>query len=511
MTLRFETTPLARPPAWDVDRLVETRQVSLDPALRKAFVVQARPAEDNLERLFSGGGLCVTTGQQPGLFLGPLFALYKALSAITLARRLTERLDHPVAPVFWVAGDDHDLAEANHVYVVNLANEVDEIRLRDRDHAAPLRPLYQEHLGPEVGAAIQRLEETTPDTEFRSHVLQWVRRHYRSDRHYAAAFAGALADLLGPRGLLVLRPTHPGAKRTIASHLLRALERAGELDDALRRRVDEVDGQNAPVPVGEGASTVMVEGVLGRDRLMVEGDCFVSRRSRETWTFSDLRRLAESAPERLSPNVLLRPVVEAAILPTLAYIAGPGELGYYPQCAPIYDMLHVRPQACLPRWSARILETRITKVLEKYHLAPEDLVQEGRAEAGIAEADMPENATAALRGLRKALGSEYARLQETAVTIDPTLKKSVTSHRNAALAGVNDIEKRIVTHLKKQNEILVQQIAKARHNLFPNGKPQERVLNVVPYLIRYGEEFVEAALQASDVWSGSLESPTRGA
>ncbi len=231
MTLRFETTPLARPPAWDVDRLVETRQVSLDPALREAFVVQARPAEDNLERLFSGGGLCVTTGQQPGLFLGPLFALYKALSAITLARRLTERLDRPVAPVFWVAGDDHDLAEANHVYVVNLANE--------------LRPLYQEHLGPEVGAAIQRLEETTPDTEFRSHVLQWVRRHYRSDRHYAAAFAGALADLLGPRGLLVLRPTHPGAKRTIASHLLRALERAGELDDALRRRVDEVDGQNA--------------------------------------------------------------------------------------------------------------------------------------------------------------------------------------------------------------------------------------------------------------------------
>lgn len=511
MTPRFETTPVAPAPEWDVDRLVASRQITLDPMLRDAFVAHGA-AEANLERLFSGRALCVTTGQQPGLFLGPLFTLYKALSVIALARRLTARLERAVVPVFWVAGDDHDLAEANHIHVINRANEVEEIRLGDRDPAAPLLPLSKEHLGSALGAALQRLEETTPETEFRAEIFQWIRRHYEPDRDYASAFAGALAELLGPHGLLILRPTHPNAKRTMVPWLVEALEHAPVLDEALRRRVEDVygDPQHAPVTVGDGASTVMVEGPMGRDRLIMEGDRLVGRRSRESWTLQHLRRLAESAPERLSPNVLLRPVVEAAMLPTIAYVAGPGELQYFPQCAPIYDLLEVTPQACLPRWSARVYETRISKVLEKYQVTPDDLVQEGRAEATLVREDMPADATDAMRRLREALRSEYARLQQSAVGIDPTLKKSVTSHRNAALAGVNDIEKRIITRLKKQHEILVQQIAKARHNLFPHGRPQERVFNVLPYLVRYGMEFVEAALGACDEWSESLESATRG-
>lgn len=512
MTPRFETTPLAPAPEWDLDRLVAARQVTLDPMLRDAFVAHGA-AEANLERLFSGRGLCVTTGQQPGLFLGPLFTVYKALSVINLARRLTARLGQVVVPVFWVAGDDHDLAEANRIHIVNRANEVEEIRLRDRDPAAPLVPLYKERLGPALDAALRRLEETTPETEFRASIFQWIRRHYVPDRDFATAFAGALAELLGPHGLLILRSTHLNAKRTMIPWFLGALEHARALDEALQRRVEDVFGhaQHAPVTVGDGASTVMVEGPMGRDRLIVEGERFVGRRSRESWTLRDLRHLAESAPERFSPNVLLRPVVEAAVLPTIAYIAGPGELQYFPQCAPIYDALDVVPQAYLPRWSARIIETRISKVLEKYHVAPDDLVPEGRAEASLVQEDMPADATAAMRGLREAIQHEYARLQRSAVGIDPTLKKSVTSHRNAALAGVNDIEKRIITHLKKQQEILVQQIAKARHNLFPHGRPQERVFNLVPYLVRYGVEFVEAALGACEEWSRSLESATRGA
>jgi bacillithiol biosynthesis cysteine-adding enzyme BshC len=506
VTLRFQTTPLASSPGWDLDAVIASRRLSLDPALGAAFVAHG-PAQANLE-LLRGGARCVTTGQQPGLFLGPMFTLYKALSAISLAQRLSQRLQEAVVPVFWVAGDDHDFAEANHVYVVNLANEVEEIRLRDREPSDPSTPLYRELLGADIEEAFRLLGKSTPETEFRPTIFEWARRHYRGDTDFASAFAGALAELLGAHGLVVLQPTHPAVKQAMAPYLLRAIEIATELDRALHQRALELEaqGHEVPVVVGDGATTVMIEGRLGRDRLMGGRDGFVSRRSGERWTVEELQHITATEPTRLSPNVLLRPAIEAALLPTLAYVAGPGELRYHPQCQPLYQYLDIVPQLFVPRWSARVLEARVTKVLEKYDVDPEDLVQEGRVEASLVHGDIPAEATAAMRSLRKALGSEYGRLQEAAVTIDPTLKKSVASHRNAALAGVNDIEKRIIAHLKKQHDILVQQIAKARHHLFPHSRPQERVFSVIPYLVRYGHAFVDTALEASAEWAASLES-----
>ncbi len=511
MTLAFDTTPIAEPPTG----LLETRVVppaqALEPSLRSAFV-GGRGTEPSLDALFDGGALCVTTGQQPGLFLGPLFTVYKAVTAIALARRLSTQLKRPVVPVFWVAGDDHDFAEANHFHIVNLNNEITEIRLRGRDPDAPSLPLYREPVGMDVDAVLAALETETPPTEFRDQVLTWIRRHYQPEQDMATAFAGALAELLSPHGLLVFRPTDSSAKRAMAPRLLQALEHAVALDRALaeRRRELERGGHPVPVSVGDQATTVMIEVSLGRDRLIIDGNHFVARRSQETWTFRQLEAIAQTEPERLSPNVLLRPVIEAALLPTVAYVAGPGELAYSPQCAPVYDRLGVEPQPFVPRWSARILEAKITKVLEKFGIDPDQLAQEGQVEGQLMREEMPPEAAAALRTLRQTVQAEFARLEREVMAIDPTLKKAIAAQRNSQLGGIADVEKRLVSHLKKQSEILVQQVTKARNHLFPLGRPQERVFNVVPYLIRYGTSFVDSALATADEWCGSLESVRHG-
>ncbi len=510
MTLPFRTTPFVTPSPWVVRRRVPTGRAPLPADLRPAFHA-THAAEAQLDRLLDGDALCVTTGQQPGLLLGPLFTIYKALSAIALAEVLGERLDRPVVPVFWVAGDDHDFAEANHVFATDLSNEVTELRLRERAATAPLTPLYREPLGPDIDAILDRLRELTPETEFRPSILEWVARHYRPKQDFATAFADALAELLGPHGLVVFRPTHERAKHAMAPLLLEALRRTSALNEALTERARSLESarQAVPVPVGDTASLVMMEGKLGRDRLMVVDGGFESRRAQETWSMQSLETIARDEPMRLSPNVLLRPVVEAALLPTLAYVAGPGELAYFPQCEPLYDALDVVPQATVPRWSAMALETRVSKVLRKYDLEPDDLRDEGRAESRLAREDMPADAADALSHLRGHLGEEYGRLERAAGAIDPTLKKPIASARNAALASVNDVEKRIVAHLKKGNDIVVQQIAKARHNLFPHGHPQERVFNVTPYLIRYGSGFIDAALDECRRWTRTLESTIR--
>lgn len=509
MSLVFDPTPLADALETDPATAAPARAAAVDPSLRPAF--QARDAAtDHLERLFDEGALCVTTGQQPGLLTGPLFTIHKALSTVALARELAARLDRPVVPVFWTAGDDHDFAEANHIHLVNLENAVERVSLRERDPAAPLVPLYREPLGPEIAGVLDAVRRTTPDTEFKDEILAWIERHYTPEHDLAGAFAGALAELFGPAGLVVFRPTHPAAKARMAPYLLEALRQAASLDEALGQRARELAARGAPVPVGvgEGATNVMIECQLGRDRLMIGDGGFTARRSGERWTLAELEGVARNAPVRLSPNVLLRPVIEAALLPTLAYVAGPGELAYLPQCAPLYRALDVAPQAPVPRWSGRVIEARVAKVLEKFALTPDDLAgPEGQLETRLVQDEMPDDATAALAALRKAVGTEYARLERAAAVVDPTLKKPVQSARNAALAGVQDLEKRILAHLKKQNEILQQQLAKARHHLYPLGRPQERVFNVVPYLIRYGHAFVDQAADASAAWMASLTAP----
>jgi bacillithiol biosynthesis cysteine-adding enzyme BshC len=496
VTARFQATPLAVPALPDPAAGVERRRVAFPPQLVEAMVAHGT-AEQQLERL-AGGALCVTTGQQPGLLTGPLFTVYKALTAVALAESLSNRLGEPVVPVFWVAGDDHDLAEANHVRYLTRENEVKRVALRDRAPDAPLTPLYRERLGPELTTVMAELVAHTPDTEFRADVLSWLERHYRSDVDFATAFAGALAELLGRFGLVVFRPTHPAAKRAMAPLLLDALRSAAALDASLGARAAELQahGRPAPVSVGDGATGVMLEGRLGRDRLVVDGETLVARRSGESWTLEQLARIAADDPERLSPNVLLRPAVEAALLPTLAYVGGPGELAYLPQADPIYTALGVEPQSPFPRWSAQILEQRVTKVLTKYGVSTDDL-QRADLESVLVRDDMPEGVRVPLSTLRTALGQQYQQLQGAVTAVDPTLTKSVQSTRNAALAELNDLEKRIVSHLKKQNEIVVQQIGMARNSIYPGGQPQERVFTVAPYLIRYGMSLLDAALEGA--------------
>ena len=241
MNPRIVTTPIA--PLVVPETPVAPRRVEPD-------VIAAALPGPGRDRLAAGPVLLVTTGQQPGLFTGPLYTVYKALSAIALARRLERDRRVPVVPLFWVAGDDHDFAEANHTWFLNADGEPTEIVLRTRAPEAPLVPLAREPCGPEVGAALAQLRAGTPPSEFQAAVLAWLERSYRPDATLADAFAGALDALLGPRGLVVLRVYDPSAKRAAAPWVLKGLD----------------------VTLPDGYTPVFVEASQGRDRLQRDGE-----------------------------------------------------------------------------------------------------------------------------------------------------------------------------------------------------------------------------------------------
>jgi len=423
------------------------------------------------DKLADGAVLAVTTGQQPGLFTGPLYTVYKALSAIALAQRLERALAAPVVPVFWVAGDDHDFAEANHAAFLNAQGDLADIVLRERPADAPLAPLARERCGAEIRGALDQLKSGTPDTEFKADVVRWLEGAYRPEVTLADACAEALQVLLAPRGLAVLRAHDRGAKQAAAPWLLRGL------------------GTTLP----DGYTPVFVEAGQGRDRLQASGDAFVTRRSQERFTRVDLERLAREAPERLSPNVLLRPVIEAALLPTLAYAAGPAELKYLPDAAPLYDLLGVARQAPVPRWSGVLVEGRVEKLMQRYGLGLEALDgKPGELEARLVRESLPPEATESFGTLRQEIEVRYAGLARVVSAVDPTLERTVQSARNAALVGTQEIEKKLIASLKRESDTLLRQISRARDAVYPRGEPQERVLTLASFLIRYGPGLLDA-------------------
>ena len=501
MTARFEAAHGTRPPlgldAFDAARAAQEGR-AFPRAAASALVVgpgpEASPAARAREALLAGRALAVTTGQQPGLFTGPLFTLHKALTASALAEALATRWSRPVVPVFWVAGDDHDFVEINHCAVITADGAVRTVALRERAAGAPMLPAYREPVGPEVERALAAVEEALPPSDFRAETMGWLRAAYRPERSMAEAHAAALADLLAPLGVVVCRGWDGPHKQAAAPVMLEALREAGPLDQELAQEAARLAGagDEPPVAVGEGMSLVMVEAAGGRDRLRIDGGGFVARRSGERFTLPDLEGLLGSQPERLSANVLLRPVVEARVLPTVAYVGGPAELGYLRQVGPLFARLAVPRPVPAPRLSGFVVEAKVDKVLERLGVALADLARpEGELASALLRDALPREAAGALGALRSALDERWAAVRAAASGIERTLERPVETARNQGLHAVDEIEKRLVAALKRSNETALQQLARARTNLYPDGKPQERVLTAASYLARHGRPLLE--------------------
>ena len=483
MTLRFVTTPLPTPLCWP-----EPRAGGINPSLLAAFIAAAG-TDGALDRLKDPSTLVVTTGQQPGLLTGPLYTIHKALSAVALARIGEARWNRPVVPVFWAAGGDHDFAEGNHASWIGADGATVTMTLRERAPDAPLTPLYREPVGPEILPVLDRLALDLAQTEFGEQVLQLFRRWYTPEANLADSCAHVIAELLAPFGVLVFDATHPAVKRAQMPHLLRALERSERLDRVLAERHARLsaEGRDPGVTVGDGATLVMFEGLQGRDRLVARSPGFQSRRSQEQLSLAEVERFAAQEPGRFSPNVLLRPAIESALLPTVAYLAGPGEMRYLALAEAVYPILDIPRQKPLPRWSGIMVDARVDRVLEKYKATLEELMEPGqRLEARVVRDQLPAEARQALEGLRAAIATGYEVLARTAAAIDPTIEKPIRNLANQAATGMQDAEKKLVNHLKKRQEVETQQIGRARELVSPLGRPQERVHTLAPWLARYG-------------------------
>lgn len=440
-------------------------------------------AAERIARSAGGRGIVVTSGQQPGLFGGPLYSFVKALSARALADQLERVLGIPVAPVFWAATDDADFAEAA-VVTVALEGGPRELSLPARAPAGtPMAraPMPTEDVEPLV-EALREASGSAPHSQFLNDAI----RCSCEGRTVGGGYVAFMRAVLEPLGIAVLDASHPAVTHAGRDVLLRAARDAASIATAVHRRSDAIAAAGFTPQVDEvaGLSLVFTQSNGVKRRLPLQEAASVQ---------------SEAA---LSPTVLLRPVLERAILPTAAYLGGPGEIAYFAQVSAVAEALAIATPLVLPRWSTTIIEPRVQKILDELGLTVEDLADPHAADTQVARRGMPPAVENALRGLREDITAAIERLRRAndGLVADPVIQglQHSLSHR------LDRTDRRFVAAVKRRDADAMRRIATARGLLFPFGDRQERKLSFVPFLARYGESLIEQMLTAAEAHARAL-------
>jgi len=450
-----------------------------------------------IERIVREEACAVVTGQQTGLFSGPLYTIYKALTATKLADVLNRRGFGSFVPVFWLASDDHDLAEIDHIALMDKDNQLREIRCPSPSRESKV-PVSNIALPPDVADCLEQLNGMTLDTEFKADIMGSLSEAYAPGRSYVEAFGRWMTRLFRSRGLILIDAGHPRLKEMGRDVFYREIaEDSPSTRQALAasERLRQT-GYEAQIPLHAG---ILNQFYVERERHAIQwkDGAFDIKGLPSLATKEDLLRLAKEKPFLFSPNVLLRPLYQDAVLPTVAYVGGPSEIAYFAQLKGVYEAFGLPMPVIYPRKSLTIVERKVDHILKKYHLSVPDLWRNAAGAIGdITKEDIPDSVGRALSRVRDQLERDYAALKSEILAFDSGLAESVDLAKGKMNQQLNFLEKKVRQAATKRNDIAVQQLHKAVDNLFPNRHLQERVFNIVPYLIKYGAAFIDQLDQA---------------
>lgn len=474
------------------DALIEVlqqQQEMLPPSTRR---------QENLEALSRPGTVAVLTGQQAGLFLGPLYSFYKAASAIAVARALEVESGVPCVPIFWLQTEDHDFAEINHCHVggggaqpLHLGLE-GEASTADGAEAARVSVKHR-FLGPEVLDLLARLDEHVGSLPFAGQFLDLLRRHYRPGQSVAAAFAGVMATLFAEEGLVFLDPRDSAVAKLSAPIYRQCIDSAAEISASLLERSRALSDAGFEVQVHVRADSPLLffhaHGPLGpRFRLELRGDCWAQVGSEETASTEALHRALELEPLRFSSSALLRPIVQDALFPTAAYVGGPSEVNYFAQLPPLYAFFGLPLPLIVPRARFRCLDERTRTWLEKLELTPAELERPREQVLQDLSRSGQDYPTAQSVGdqLMSDISGRLDNLETVTASLDPNLIKAVKRTRGAISRAVSRFSTRYGRSLLERDRIASDRVQRLQFSLFPEGIPQERFYSLAYFACRYG-------------------------
>lgn len=439
--------------------------------------------------LVDPAAVAIVTGQQAGLFGGPLFTLLKALTALKLAERVRREHGVPAVAVFWIDAEDHDWDEVRSCSVFDANLERHTVSLPGRQ-AGTHAPVATVTLDSHILTALDQLEATLAPTEFRDGLMADLRRAYTVGRGMSEAFGRWLEHVLGSRGLVVYDAADPASKPLVSQVFVTELRQPGETARlAAAAGAGLVSrGYHSQVHAQEDGLALfhMAE---GRRSIRQQGGQFVVGDG--TVPTATLVEQAETTPTLFSPNVLLRPIVQDTLFPTICYVAGPNELAYLGQLRGVYDRFGIPMPLMYPRASATLVDANAMRFLSKYDLPLESLQpQDESALNQLLESQIPPAVERSFQSAAESVDTSMRSVVEAISTLDPTLEGAARSTLGRMQHDLHSLHGKMIQAAKRRNDTLRRQYMRTRALAFPDGHAQERTVGFVSFLNQYGPALV---------------------
>ncbi len=421
----------------------------------------------------------VVTGQQPGLFTGPLYTIYKAVTAVVIAEKLS-REGIKLVPGFWNASEDHDVQEVNHIYLLR-ENKPEKIIYKAKGNGKPYFNIEIDLN--EVSRCIEEINSILPNTEFKGEIMETLFQLAEQSKDLADYFSRLMLHFFGGKGLIIIDPRY--MRDLMVPVFRKAIEEPMEINRVVNFNWYKMKDLGYSPQIHKRMEICNFYLVLGGRRVRV---VFKGRFKVGGHVFSkdEMLDLLESEPERFSANALLRPITQDYTLPTAILVAGPHEIVYLAQVLKAYRLFNLEPPVVFPRFGATVVEGKVLKVLRKYDLTVLELKKPFEVINRLVSGEI-EDKFMAIKGSIEETLKELKR----SIKKEKNLSVQVEITEKKIMREVDRLKAQFVKSLKRRDRVMKEQVFKASNNLFPLGFPQERKINVLEYLVRYGYSFIE--------------------
>jgi bacillithiol biosynthesis cysteine-adding enzyme BshC len=455
---------------------------------------------ENIKLLRDEKCVAIITGQQAGLFSGELYTIYKALSAVKLASDLSKQ-NIKAVPVFWIAEEDHDFDEVKKTFVLDKEGKLAKFENTPENYAENL-PVGLVKLDEGINETVNDLFENLARTEFSDEIKSLLLDTYKSSDTYSTAFAKFLAKIFSAYGLIFISPLNDKLKKLCTPIFAEAIEKSDKIVSALLEKNEELKKENyqPQVLVAENSFPFFYQDENGKRqplRRNLENSKFKIQNSKREFDKTELIEIARNAPQSLSPNALLRPIVQDYLLPTLIYIGGAAEIAYFAQNSAIYETLNRPATPIRHRASFTIVQRKHARTLDKYELKFAELFSgKEQITAKIVEKFISSDAAVTFAEVEENINTQLNRLGKSLTEIEPTLAANLANRRKKINWHIETLRKKYHLAEIEKNEIVRRRIENLFTALLPNNALQERTLNVVTFLNLFGTNFIDWIYEA---------------
>lgn len=463
----------------------------------------------NIEKLRQENSVAVIGGQQAGILTGPLYTIHKVISILKLAEQKEAELGVPVVPVFWIAGEDHDYQEVNHVYVMN--NNKHEKWIYPEKNLEK-KMISEVCINKDLCYSwVEEIIETYGETKHTKEVLSFALNSLKSAESFVDFFASIIMELFKDSGLLIVDSGNKELRKLEKEYFMKQMNNHLEITAAVLKQQQQTEAAGFPnmIDINENAANLFFYDEEVNERILLQFDpesgSFTGKNGEVSFSFDELHEIANEFPEKLSNNVVTRPLMQEWLFPTLAFIGGPGEIAYWAELKLVFEHFGLKMPPLVPRLNITILERSIETDLEELNLDLKEVLISGTGQHELKFIDSLKDREVEelFENLKSMLAEQYSNVREKSNGIDPVLLPLLEKNEAILMKQISFMEGKIVEAVCRKHDHILRKFTRVENALRPGGSPQERVWNPFFYLNKYGLSFVSDLLGLNFEFDGS--------